>query len=213
MSSTAYIALDVEATEMHPERGEIIEVGAIRFTDERIIDRWTATVRPRGPVPFGITALTGITEAEVRRARPFAVIAPELAAFARRDPIVGQSVWLDLEMLRAAGLKLPNPVYDTFELATLVLPGLPAYSLRHIAGRLGVDLPVEHRALGDAAVTVEVFRRLLDQVRDFDAQTLGEVAQLLAGAQSPLAPLFRELAREKTRVGFEASSSCQVWPL
>ncbi|HEX5504765.1 MAG TPA: helicase C-terminal domain-containing protein, partial [Thermomicrobiales bacterium] len=207
MSATLYIALDVEATEMHPERGEIIEIGALKFTDERIVDRWQATVRPRGPVPFGITALTGITEAEVRRARPFAAVAPELAAFVRQAPVVGQSVWLDLEMVRAAGLKLANPIYDTFELATLVLPGLPAYSLRHIAGRLGVDLAVEHRALADAAVTVEVFRRLLDQVRDFDAETLGQVARLLADAKSPLAPLFQTLAREKTRAGFEATGA------
>jgi DNA polymerase-3 subunit epsilon/ATP-dependent DNA helicase DinG len=125
LSNTVYVALDLEATDMHPERGEIIELGAIKFTDERIVDRWSATVRPRGPVPFAITELTGITRDEVRRAAPFAAVAPALTAFVHTHPIVGQSVWLDVAMLRAAGLTLANPVYDTFELATLTLPGLP----------------------------------------------------------------------------------------
>src|SRR5436190_23102557 len=86
VSDTVYVALDVEATEMHPERGEIIELGAIKFTRERVVDRWSATVRPRGPVPFAITALTGITEEEVRRAPPFAAVVPTLAAFVRQHP-------------------------------------------------------------------------------------------------------------------------------
>lgn len=202
MSSTVYVALDLEATEMNPERGEIIELGALKFTSEKIVDRWSATVRPRGPVPFAITQLTGITQAEVRRAAPFAAVAPALTAFVRTHPIVGQSVWLDVEMLRAAGLNFANPIYDTFELATLTLPGLPAYSLRQIAARLNVALPVEHRALADAAVTVEVFRQLVDRLLEFDPETIGEIARLLTAAKSPLAPLVRELAREKTREGF-----------
>src|SRR6185437_2721091 len=144
VSNTVYVALDLEATEMHPERGEIIELGALKFTAERIVDRWSATVRPRGPVPFAITQLTGITQAEVRKAAPFAAVAPALT--------------------------LANPLYDTFELATLTLPGLPAYSLRQIAARLNVVLPVEHRALADAAVTVEVFRQLVDRLLEFDAE-------------------------------------------
>src|SRR5437763_10353737 len=192
---------------MHPERGEIIELGAIKFTRERVVDRWSATVRPRGPVPFAITALTGITEEEVRRAPPFAAVVPTLAAFVRQHPIVGQSAWMDLDMLRAAGLNLANPVYDTFELATLLLPGLPAYSLRLIAERLGIAPPAEHRALADAAMTAEVFRRLLAQLLEFDAETLGEVARLTAEAKSPLAALFREAAREKTREGFSYAGS------
>lgn len=118
MSDTVYVALDLEATEMHPERGEIIELGAIKFTTERVLDRWSATVRPRGPVPFGITQLTGITQAEARRAAPFPSIVPALTAFLRNHPIVGQSVWLDVEMLRAAGLTLANPLFDTSSSST-----------------------------------------------------------------------------------------------
>lgn len=204
MSDTVYVALDLEATEMHPERGEIIELGAIKFTTERVLDRWSATVRPRGPVPFGITQLTGITQAEARRAAPFPSVVPALTAFLRNHPIVGQSVWLDVEMLRAAGLTLANPLFDTFELATLTLPGLPAYSLQQIARRLSVPLPVEHRALADAAVTVEVFRRLVERLNEFDAETIGEIGKLLTEANSPVAPLVRDLAREKTREGFDS---------
>jgi hypothetical protein len=53
-------------------------------------------------------------------------------------------------------------------------------------------------------VTVEVFRHLVERLLEFDPETIGEIARLLTTAKSPLAPLVRELAREKTRAGFDA---------
>ena len=53
-------------------------------------------------------------------------------------------------------------------------------------------------------VTVEVFRRLVDRLLEFDPETIGEIAKLLAEAKSPVAPLVRDLAREKTREGFDS---------
>lgn len=210
MSATIYAAIDVEATEMHPERGEIIDIAAITFTRQRVVDRWTSPIRPRVALPFGTQELTGLRDADLRSAPLFAGVAPALASFLRQHPIVGQSVHLDLEMLRAAGLLLSNTVYDTFDLATLIVPGLPAYSLKEIAKRFGVALPVSHRALADAEVTVEVFQRLLARLDEIDVETLGDAERLLAAAKSPLRELVREAARDRAREAFRPGDARTV---
>src|SRR6185437_6496014 len=121
---------------MDPERDEIIEIAAIKFRDDRVLDRWESLVQPRGVISLNITSLTGIGAKDVRRAPSFSVVAPKLRDFVRNHPIVGQSPQFDIEMLNGAGLLLRNPLYDTFHLATILIPDLPAYSLSTIASRL-----------------------------------------------------------------------------
>jgi DNA polymerase-3 subunit epsilon/ATP-dependent DNA helicase DinG len=205
--STVYVAIDLEATGMNPAADRIIEVAAVKFTLEREIDRWQTLVRPGVPVPFAITTLTGITQQQVNRAPPFAAVAPTLRAFVRDHPIVGQSVEMDLAMLRAAGLPLTNAPIDTFELAALLLPQLPTYGLAAVADALGASRPDgdTHRAIVDAELTRRVFGALWERLLAFEAETLGEVVQLSAGAGWPLHRLFVDAQREKTREGFGAS--------
>ncbi|MDI3340413.1 MAG: helicase C-terminal domain-containing protein [Sphaerobacter sp.] len=194
--SGIYVALDLEATGMDPERDEIIEIAAIKFRHDRVLDRWESLVRPRGPIPFNITSLTGIGAKDVRHAPVFAAVAPRLRDFVRNYPIVGQSPEFDLQMLAGAGLRLQNPLYDTFQLATILIPDLPAYNLATIAARLGVSVPRQHRAMADVETTMAVFLGLQDLLLSHDAETLARLAELARAAHSPLARLFDEARRE-----------------
>ena len=204
---TTYVALDVEATGMNPEADRIIEIAAIKFTVDGVVDRWETLVRPGMAVPFAVTSLTGITQRQVDAAPPFAVVAPTLRAFLRDHPIVGQSVEMDVAMLQAAGLKLTNPVVDTFELAALLLPQLPAYGLTAVASALAIaDAHADrHRASIDADLARRVFLGLWERLLEFEADTLGEVTQLTAGTGWPLHRLFVDAQRVKTRESFGAS--------
>ncbi|HVX30087.1 MAG TPA: helicase C-terminal domain-containing protein [Nitrolancea sp.] len=194
--SSVYVALDLEATGMDPERDEVIEIAAIKFRNDRVLDRWESLVQPRGSIPFNITSLTGIGAKDVRRAPPFAAVAPRLRDFVRNHPIVGQSPQFDIEMLMGAGLQLRNPLYDTFKLATMLIPDLPAYSLSTIAARLGISVPSQHRAMADVETTMAVFLGLLDLLRDYDDVTLERLASYARMAQSPLARLFDETVKD-----------------
>ena len=208
-----YVAVDVEAT-ANERSDEIIEVAAVVFTQERILDTWSSLVRPTRPVPLGTAQLTGITNAMLAAAPAFTAVAPELRTFVKRYPIVGQSIEFDLKRLAAHGLTLDNPTYDTYELATLLLPDLPVYSLDRIADRLQVGTPQEHRALGDCELTAAVFRALLDKIAECDAETLNELSRLAEIGQSPFARLFRQAQRAKQQERLAAvrarvsSSSC-----
>ena len=196
--SEIYVALDLEATGMDPERDEIIEIAAIKFRDDRVLDRLETLVRPRGTVPLSVTSLTGLTMRHLRQAPPFSAVAAKVREFVRTHPIVGQSPEFDLKMLAAAGLTLQNPVYDTFQLATILLPHLPAYSLASIAARLGVSVNQQHRAMADVETTVAVFLGLRDLLLEYDPQTLRRLADYAQAAGLPIARLFEEISEELT---------------
>lgn len=200
-SSPVYVAVDVEAT-ANDRNNEIIEVAAVTFTSDRILERWSSFVRPLRPVPLGTAQLTGITNAMLQAAPPFSSVAPQLRQFIGRHPIVGQSVEFDLRLLAAQGMTLDNPIFDTYELATLLLPDLQVYSLARIAERLKVGAPQEHRALGDCELTAAVFQALLEKIAECDPETLSELSRLADLGQSPFAPIFRQIQREKQRETF-----------
>jgi ATP-dependent DNA helicase DinG len=181
---------------MDPGRDEIIEIAALKFREDRVLDRWHSLVRPQGNVPFNITTLTGIKTSDVERAPKFGAIADELRTFIGRNPIVGQSPQFDVEMLAGAGLRLRNPRYDTFELATILMPDLPAYNLGTIAGRLGVEVDSSHRAMADVETTREVFLALLHLLEEYDPGTLDRLGSLATVSGSPLSGLFRQIRRE-----------------
>lgn len=197
MLSDVCVALDLEATGMDPSRDEVIEIGAVKFRGAKVIDRFEELVRPAGPISLGIQTLTGLTNDDLKHAPHFATVAPKLRDFIRQAPIVGQSVEMDLDMLQAAGLRFPNVRYDTFELATVLLPELPAYNLGTIASVLGVDVPSKHRAVADAETTMAVFNRLVERADQFDDATLRRLVDVTRLSGSHLTRFFNSLLRER----------------
>ena len=59
------VAIDLETTGLSPDSDEIIEVGAVRFQDDRVLEVFQTNVNPYRPLPRFIQELTGITQADV----------------------------------------------------------------------------------------------------------------------------------------------------
>lgn len=194
-----FVALDLEATGMDPSRDEVIEIGAVKFRDDQVIAEFESRVRPRAAVSFGIQTLTGLSDDDLRDAPRFAAVAPRLRDFIKNAPIVGQSIGFDLDMLAAAGLGLSNRRYDTFEMATVLLPELPTYDLRTIAEALGVEPSSQHRAVADAATAMQVFTKLLERVESMDDHTLERLAELTRISHSSLTHLFSTVLKERRK--------------
>ncbi len=192
--STIYVALDLEMTGQDYERDDIIQIGAVKFDERRVLERWHTLVRPNVPVPLKIARLTGIRSRDLRTAPRFDDVRSHLQAFLGTHPVVGHSVGHDVRFLRAKSLPLRNPEYDTWELATLLVPSLSAYTLEGVASALGVLPSRAHDALADAEASRAVFLSLLQKIHDLPPALLAEVVQVVAGTDWALEPLFRSLA-------------------
>lgn len=194
-----YVALDVEATGLDPEKDEIIEVGIVVFTRNGEISRYAQTVRPKQMVSKDILKLTGIVQEELDVSPSFKEIEPKIRELIGSRPVVGHWVRYDMSMLATQGLKRANRQIDTYQLASALLPDIPNYQLQTIADHLGYDLTEDarHRALGDVLATVHIFRKLLDRIDTYDATTLSQVARFARIARWEEAGFFEEASRTR----------------
>ena len=176
MLERVFVALDLETTGLDPRSDVIIEVGAVRFAFDqransfacRILDRFVTFVNPRRPIPLRIQQLTGIRDSDVADAPTIDRILPELLAFVRADveAVVAHNAGFDFAFLQAAGIDFHRPTQDTFELASILLPGEASYSLGELANALHIPLSDAHRAKDDAEATAQLFTYLLQRAQE-----------------------------------------------
>lgn len=175
MSERVYIALDLETTGLNPQQDAIMEIGAVCFactigaegSQLRILDRFVTFVNPGRSIPLRVQQLTGIRNGDVADAPTLDRVIPELLAFvpANASAVIAHNADFDFGFLNAAGVNFNRPTQDTFELASIFLPGMSSYSLGELCRILQISLPDAHRALDDAEATAHLFCRILTQIQ------------------------------------------------
>src|SRR5215469_12725708 len=194
---TARVAIYLKTNGLHPEQDAIIEIGALKFVGEHVQDTFESLLLPGVSIPYRVQRLTGIAAAQLKNAPTLGELLPRLHAFIGDLPLVGHSVPFDAAFLRRAGLARRNPLVDTFELASALLPGLPSYTLGSVGQALGVKSPTYHRALADAQLSMEVFLALLTQLEALDASTIERLGRLPAPPDWTPSYFVRAAVREQ----------------
>ncbi|MGH7902559.1 MAG: helicase C-terminal domain-containing protein [Candidatus Dormibacteraceae bacterium] len=188
-----YAALDLETTGLDPQRDRVIELGAVAFTSEAVLETLHRLVSPGRPVPPAVLALTGIEPAELSEAEGPDVALPRLADFLRGRQPVGHGAALDADFMRAAGHWDPHlEVLDTLHLARILLPGAPSHSLPVLAAALGLSQPRPHRALDDAEATRQLLMRLREEAAGLAAGLKESILAAVAPYPWSLARFFAE---------------------
>ena len=200
--SLTFVAFDLETTGLDSDRDAIIEIGCVRFSGDEVVDRFSSLINPRRKLSFFITSLTGITDRDLVGKPSIDDVLPDLRRFLGSSPLVAQSAGFDLGFLRAAGLYLKNEVYDTFELASILLPNRSSYSLGALAAEFGIELASAHRATDDAEATGRLFNALAVQASRLPLATLIEINRLAANSAWGLRGFFRDAEKEATSTRF-----------
>ena len=190
---TVYVALDLETTGLNPDADDVIEVGAVKFDATKVIARYTSMVNPGRPIPSFVQALTGILPEDVAKAPQFPDIVRDLQTFIGAAPLVGHNIEFDKAFVERRGVTIVAPAYDTFDLATVLLPSLPSYSLAGVAKALGLSHQRPHRALHDAEASAEVFVALLRRLMELPPPVLHEIRGIAGRSDWPLRHLLQEL--------------------
>ncbi len=201
-----YVALDTETTGLKSENDAIIEVAAVKFRADQVLDSWSSLVNPERDVPLKVERLTGIKREELRTAPRIEQVARHIARFVGEHPVVGHSVDNDVAFLRRQNLLLTNPTIDTDELARIVMPHASRFSLKQLAAELEIPLPEHHRALADAQATMHLFLALCARAAQLDVNTLNEISRAAQQSNWGLRDVFKEVLRDATRSAFIGSS-------
>ncbi len=200
--AASYVAIDLETTGLDFETDAIIEIGAVRFDAEGVLDTFQALVNPGQPIPLVVQGLTGIGDTDVAGAPGLSEISGEVSAFLGDSALVGHNVLgFDVEFLDRAGIGHGSTIYDTQELATLLLPGLTEYGLAALARHLGILMPEHHRAAADAETARLLFLALREAAIGLPRRTLEQASRWLAPTGLPWRRFLREALEAAPAVG------------
>lgn len=167
-----FVVVDVEATGAKTPPNRIIELGAYRIRQGRIVDSFLTLVNPEIPIPRFVMALTGISNEMVKQAPVFAEVAPrwldyigDAVLIAHNSPF--DTSFLNHEVARVyPGHRMVNSDLCTVKLARRTLPGLRNYRLDTVADHFSIPILHRHRAGSDALATAEVFLHLLTRLQE-----------------------------------------------
>ena len=205
MAAPTYVAVDVETTGFDASREAIIEVAAVTFQGQDILDEFSTLIYPQRDIPAEITRLTGISDAMVKDAPTISMVRSQLRPIIGNYPLVGHNIDFDLSFLTAARLGIGNQRIDTITLASILIPEAGRYGLEALADFLLLPLPAGrqmHRAREDAELTVELFLALRERALQIPLAQLDEIVQAGQNLGWPETLFFEEVLAERARHAF-----------
>ncbi len=193
-SEDVWVAFDLETTGLDAQKDAIIEIGAVKFQGGRTLDTFQTFVNPQRRISPFIASLTGIRQRDLDRADTIKRVAASFIAFVGASPLIAHNADFDLGFLRSNGIDFTNPVIDTFDLAYVVRPDAPSYSLENMAQSLQLPHDRPHRALDDASAAKMLFLSLLKDAAVLDPMTLTAMQRLAQASNWSLEYLFNGIA-------------------
>ncbi len=162
----AYAIVDIETTGGYAAANGIIEISIQIFDGESVIEQYETLINPNQVIPRYIQAFTGITNEMVATAPAFEEVAEKVFTLLQGNIFVAHNVNFDYSFIKSHlehyGYSFNAKKLCTVRLARQVFPGFPSYSLGNLCNSLSIELENRHRAGGDAAATVVLFKKILD---------------------------------------------------
>lgn len=167
-----YVVFDTETTGLEPEIDKIIEISAIKFKDNKKIDKFSTLVNPLTKIDNFITELTGIKQSDLDGMPTIDRILPDFFEFIEGYTLVAHNAPFDIKMLACECYRnniqlCSNEVIDTVNLAKKIIPQqkIDNYKLATIKNYLGLEYE-SHRALSDCEVCAKLYQIYLAKQKD-----------------------------------------------
>ncbi len=176
-----YIAFDLETTGLSVEENQIIEIGALKVKDGKVVDRFMEFLKPDEPILPRITEITGITTEMVANARSTEKIIQDFVLFCGNDILVGHNILFDYQFCKkyanTYGLPFEKKGIDTLKIARKVHKDFESKSLGALCKYYKILNQAAHRAYYDALATAKLYQCLAHHFEEKDPK-LFEPAQL-----------------------------------
>lgn len=160
-----YVVIDIETDGLDYKKNSIIEVGAIKIVEERVIT-YDSLVEYDYNLPKNISDLTGITKQVLEKeGKPLKNVLLQLIDFIGEADIVGYYVNFDYQFINKhlKDLKLPelkNTKHDLKRFVKKEKMFLKDYRLETVLHAYEINDNVEHQALADAELIYELSRKV-----------------------------------------------------
>ncbi|MCB2307706.1 PolC-type DNA polymerase III [Clostridium estertheticum] len=203
-----FVVFDLETTGLSSENDKIIEIGALKIENGKIIDRFSEFVNPGIDIPYKIIELTGITNDNVSDAASIEDVLPKFLEFTKDSVLVAHNSDFDASFIKKnsqrLGFKFENAIMDTIPLAKYLLKDLKTFKLNTVAKYLGITLENHHRAVDDAKATADILLHCFGLLREkniLDLDTLNK--EFLADFNVKKANTYHVIILVKNQIGLK----------
>ena len=182
-SKPVIVAFDVETTGLVAGVDRVVELGAVAFRGDEVLDTFSRLVNPGIRMPHAAERVTGITDEMLAEAPPPAAALPGfLSLLGSGTPLAHNAVFdvgfVGMEAEEAC-LSVPQgPVLDTRGLARKAFPGRFSYSLGNLSRDLRLEMPGAHRALADSHACRRLFQACSGKLSGEEELTIANLARL-----------------------------------
>lgn len=168
-----YVVLDMEMTGLSSAKDKIIEIGAVKVTNGKVTENYSKLINPNVFIKERIVEITGITQNMVKNSPNIGEVLQDFMHFLDGRIIIGHNIMFDfsflIQALYDAGFKeyVKKKWYgiDTLRIARVNLPKDKSKRLEDLCLMYGIYDESHHRALNDASITNELYKRLC---RDYE---------------------------------------------
>ncbi len=162
VKNVTFVAFDVETTGLSPYQERVIEIGAVKFRNGKIIEEREWLIKPDRPIHPMAQRTHNISMDQLKDSPAFKDIYDEFMAFIDGSVLMAHNARFDVDFIREEILRndlpLPDaPVVDSLRLFRTWFPQAPSHAMEQLTEHLGVSGDVYHRALADAVYILDIF--------------------------------------------------------
>ena len=184
------IVFDIETTGLSNRNCKIIEIGAVKIKDGKVLDTLDFFVDPEEPIPPEITTLTSITDDMVKGQIKEREAIEKFLDFAGDRLLIAHNANFDVGFIRIAadrhGIPFENTYLDTVGLSRYVNPELKKHKLDIIAEHYQLHDFHHHRASDDAEMLAEIFFVMMERLRSEGIYTFERMVDAMSENSDPL---------------------------
>lgn len=160
-----FCIVDIETTAGNAKDGQIIEIGAIKYKNNQIIEKYESLVNTR-EIPRKVQELTGIIPEMTFDAPTIKTVLEEFKIFLEDDIFVAHAISFDYKFISDSMKRynlgeLCNRKLCTIDLSEKLIE-CERYGLKYLKEHLNIDDENHHRAYSDAYCTTMVLQECLN---------------------------------------------------
>ena len=164
IADQTFCIVDIETNGSDVSKGQIIELGAVKYKNGKIIDSFDTLVYAKKVPPY-IQEVTKITPEMLEDAPPLNKVLEEFKIFLEDDIFIAHDIKFDYKFISDSFVnhdlgKLENRKLCTIDLSKRTIDAV-RYGLDHLKELLNINIDNQHRAYSDALSTTYIFEHAL----------------------------------------------------
>lgn len=177
-----FVILDIETTGFEALRGdEILSIGAIKVRGNKVTtEQFYALTKIQGWISKEVEELTGITNKEIANAFPLRDVLEQFMRFIGHRPLIAHHAqherdFLETYYLKCFQKKFQHRIIDTHIALQVCDVTSSVMTLDEACTHYQVPIKNRHHALGDAQLTAQLWLALVEQLQEYDINTLEQL--------------------------------------